>query len=90
MPSTSEVLETCQTDDIKMGYSDNAGICLRVIIYDSFFSFNEYLLTSVDTILGDLAVNKRNKSSSLGILPCSGGGRGFNVRMLKNEEVRGP
>lgn len=53
-----------------------------------FFSFNEYLLTSVDTILGDLAVNKRNKSSSLGILPSRGGGRGFNVTMLKNEEVR--
>lgn len=84
MPSTSEVLETCQTDELKMGYSDNAGICLRVIIYDSFFfSFNKYLLTSVDTILGDLAVNKRNKSSSLGILPSGGGGRGFNVRMLK-------
>lgn len=53
-----------------------------------FFSFNEYLLTSVDTILGDIAVNKRNKSSSLGILPSSGGGRGLNVRMLKNEEVK--
>ena len=50
-----------------------------------FFSLNEYLLTSVDTILGDIAVNKRNKSSSLGILPSSGGGRGLNVRMLKNE-----
>lgn len=66
MPSTSEVLEKSQADDIKMGYSDNAVIYLRVIIYDSFFSF-KYFLISVDTILGDIAVNKRNKFSSLGI-----------------------
>lgn len=59
MPSTSEVLETCQTDDIKMGLSENAVICLGVVVYDSFFSFNKYLLTSVDPILGDIAANKK-------------------------------